>query len=129
MNQLKCLTTFLLTCICLSAFLPACTNQPDTCEGSSTCIHGYLVIINNCSCTCENQWEGTQCDVCNLVDDDCNNGFVNGEDCRCDCDPGWCGPNCDQVILDCQNAGTWNEFTCSCDCPPGWAGAVCDSMI
>jgi hypothetical protein len=128
MTHFKALAAVMIIGLVLSALLPSCS-QPVTCEGNSTCVHGYLIIISNCTCFCENEWEGKQCDVCNLADDDCNNGFANGEECRCECDPGWCGADCDIPILDCENGGTWNEFLCACDCPEEWAGAVCDSMI
>lgn len=109
--------------------MPSC-DRPDTCEGSTLCDNGYLILISNCTCFCENEWEGKQCNICNLTSEDCPpNSFANGELCRCECDPGWCGGDCDIPVLDCENGGDWNEFTCTCDCPPGWAGEVCDSII
>jgi len=133
MNRKPHIRTTLLSALAgliLAAVSLASCDRPDTCEGSSTCINGYLIIISNCTCFCENEWHGERCDLCTLTDSDCpENGYANGEQCKCECDPGWCGPDCDIPVLDCENGGAWNDFDCACDCPPGWAGAVCDSII
>ena len=120
---------FLLAAIGLSLIIYSCDTN-DECEGNSTCINGFFQSTVGCVCFCFNEWEGKQCDICLLTDNDCPaNGKANADECECDCDPEWCGPDCDILILTCENSGTWNEFSCSCDCPAGWAGEVCDSMI
>ncbi len=130
MTSSNLLRTQWMTAVLLAAVLAvAGCNRPDTCEGRSTCVNGYLVILSSCTCFCENQWQGQQCDECLLTDDDCNNGYANGTECRCECEPGFCGVDCEVAILNCENGGNWNDFSCACDCPPEWAGAVCDSLI
>ena len=122
------LNYFTLAILALTLITYSCDTN-DECEGTSTCINGFFQSTAGCDCFCFNSWEGTECNICLLQDEDCLNGTADTIDCKCNCDPAWCGPECDIPVLTCENAGSWDEFTCSCDCPEGWGGAVCDSML
>jgi len=128
-NHFTAIGNYLMLAVLGLSLLTFSCDTNDDCEGSSTCINGFFQSTAGCQCFCFNQWEGTQCETCLLIDADCTNGTANLDECKCECDPQWCGPDCAIPVLNCENSGTWNEFSCECDCPEGWGGAVCDSMI
>ncbi|XP_035671883.1 fibropellin-1-like [Branchiostoma floridae] len=110
---------------------------------TSPCVHGSCMNdIGGYTCTCENGWEGTNCDQAVSDADDCasspcihgicTDGYMSY---TCSCENGWEGTNCDQDIDDCASSpcvhGTCTDdymsYTCSCE--NGWTGTNCDQEI
>ncbi|XP_078582422.1 uncharacterized protein LOC144865499 isoform X1 [Branchiostoma floridae x Branchiostoma japonicum] len=101
------------------------------------CVHGTCTDANGgYTCTCENGWEGTNCDQ---DINECNNSpCAHGSSIdaiggyTCTCQNGWEGTNCDQNINECNTSpcvhGTCTDdiggYTCTCE--NGWEGTNCE---
>ncbi|XP_078582442.1 uncharacterized protein LOC144865499 isoform X3 [Branchiostoma floridae x Branchiostoma japonicum] len=104
---------------------------------TSPCVHGTCTDdIGGYTCTCQNGWEGTNCDR-NI--NECNNSpCAHGSSIdaiggyTCTCQNGWEGTNCDQNINECNTSpcvhGTCTDdiggYTCTCE--NGWEGTNCE---
>ncbi|XP_078582453.1 uncharacterized protein LOC144865510 [Branchiostoma floridae x Branchiostoma japonicum] len=111
----------------------------DNCA-SSPCTRGICTDgVGSYTCSCENGWEGTDCDQ---DINDCASGPCAHGNCTdglasytCSCENGWEGTDCDQEIDDCASSpcvhGTCTDgfmsYTCSCE--NGWEGMDCDQDI
>ncbi|KAI8512833.1 hypothetical protein Bbelb_094720 [Branchiostoma belcheri] len=111
---------------------PTCARSP--------CVHGTCTDGNNgtYTCTCENGWEGTNCD--RIVDDCASSPCAHGTctdgvaSYTCSCENGWTGNNCDQDIDECASNPCWLGGTCldhvngySCVCPKDATGKNCET--
>ncbi|XP_066275060.1 fibropellin-1-like [Branchiostoma lanceolatum] len=131
--KVNCLDMIILDACIIPAPVPMC--------GGSPCVHGTCTDDNgNYTCTCENGWEGTDCDQ--DIDDcasspcvhgTCKDGFMNY---TCSCENGWEGTNCDQDIDECASSPCWLGGTCldhvdgfSCVCPEDATGKNCETAL
>ncbi|XP_076585560.1 teneurin-3 isoform X1 [Chaetodon auriga] len=91
---------------------------PDQCSGHGT------YNAETSTCTCDQNWAGTDCslEVCEV---ECgNHGVCYGGVCRCE--EGWTGTVCDQKACHplCSKNGVCKEGKCECD--QGWTGEHCN---
>ncbi|XP_078612396.1 uncharacterized protein LOC144882466 [Branchiostoma floridae x Branchiostoma japonicum] len=90
--------------------------EPDECA-TSPCSHGTCYdAIGSYTCTCQNGWEGTNCDT--SIDDCASSPCVHGTcidghmSYTCTCENGWMGDNCDEDIDLCNPNPCYHGFVC-----------------
>jgi len=110
-----------------------------------TCAHGTL-DKDTCSCTCQPDWAGLQCDECKH--EPCKNGgTLNTAACSCSCPGNWVGKVCDTCSITGQvpwaslfdpiavhtakqcHHGTFDASKCECGCDEDWAGNLCENCV
>ncbi|XP_033642798.1 uncharacterized protein LOC117302922 [Asterias rubens] len=107
-------------------------SNPGTCQFTITvevctltCENGGSLNTETCSCTCAQEYTGTNCSVCAAT---CLNGATQDGACGCSCAQSWTGGVCSVCPLDsgsCLNGGTFDAPMCECVCLPGIFGATC----
>lgn len=103
--------------------------------------------IGGYSCSCNNGYEGANCDQlvnpCTLTTNLCGNGTCvlnasSPNNYQCNCNPGFNGTNCNNQINLCyNNGGCINNSTCVqltlsfayCNCTKGFAGSQCQNPV
>ncbi|XP_035695716.1 neurogenic locus notch homolog protein 3-like [Branchiostoma floridae] len=107
--------------------------------GRSPCAHGTCTDdTGGYTCSCENGWEGTNCDqnIDECASFPCAHGACNDTigSFTCSCDNGWTGLNCDQDIDECASSPCWLGGTCldhvngySCVCLKDVTGRNCET--
>ncbi|XP_035681636.1 fibropellin-1-like [Branchiostoma floridae] len=111
-----------------------------TCARYNPCVHGTCMeAFGGYTCTCENGWEGTNCDrnVNECAPSPCLHGTCTDgvASYTCSCENGWMGHRCDQSIDDCapspcvHGVCTDQVASYSCYCENGWTGHNCDQDI
>ncbi|KAI8514268.1 hypothetical protein Bbelb_085920 [Branchiostoma belcheri] len=111
--------------------------------GTSLCFHGNCTEdfggLTNYTCSCENGWEGTDCDrnIDDCLSSPCAHGTCTDgvASYTCSCEKGWGGNNCDQIIEDCVSNPCQLGGTCldhvngySCVCPKDTTGRNCETV-
>ncbi|XP_078610821.1 uncharacterized protein LOC144881543 [Branchiostoma floridae x Branchiostoma japonicum] len=107
--------------------------------GRSPCAHGTCTDdTGGYTCSCENGWEGTNCDqnIDECASFPCAHGACDDTigSFTCSCDNGWTGLNCDQDIDECASSPCWLGGTCldhvngySCVCLKDVTGRNCET--
>lgn len=82
---------YLLVLFVACLLAQSCKDKEEACL--LTCDNGGVLTID-CTCSCPNGYEGSQCETATCTIACQNNGSVTA-DCACDCPLGWEGPLCE----------------------------------